>query len=152
MSEKQQDPHELFRFNFPHPDNFGRLIGYKPVDMTSTPGRAMVKLETEEHHLSPSGAVHGGVLSAFADFTMGAAVFNLLEKGQLCSTIEFKINYLAPVHQGDEIQGVGVVIHHGRSHAIIEAELHVGTRPIAKALGTYNLYYPRNKEHPEDQE
>ncbi|MBL7684590.1 MAG: PaaI family thioesterase, partial [Deltaproteobacteria bacterium] len=71
---------------FPYPDQFGQLLGYQVLEIEA--GHARTTIQIEEKHLSPSGKMHGGVLSAFADFSMGCALFLALPKGYACSTIE----------------------------------------------------------------
>ena len=124
---------------FPHADNFGKLIGYRVVDIG--PGHIKTLLKISKKHLSPSGAVHGGVLSTFVDFSMGAALFDGLKKGELCSTIEFKINYISPVKLGETIYCDAKIKFKGRSHAVTEAHVYrQAGRDVAMAVGTYNLY------------
>lgn len=127
---------------FHHPDNFGKLLGYKVQEIEA--GQARTSLTIKEKHLSPSGMTHGGVLSAFVDFSMGAALFQALPKGHLCSTIEFKINYISPVRLGETIVGHAKIKYLGKSHAVIECHVfrpkEEARKDIAMALGTYNIY------------
>lgn len=130
---------------FPYPDQFGTLVGYRLNQIDLEKRTAHVSLQTDEKHRSPSGAVHGGVLSALVDYAMGAAIFGCLEEGQLCSTIEFKINYIAPVQVHQLLEANAEVLHLGRSHAVVETKLSVGERKVVTALGTYNIYKPRRR-------
>ncbi len=127
---------------FSHPDNFGMLVGYAVDEIA--PGRARTSLVIEEKHISPSGATHGGVLSTFVDFSMGAALFKSLKKGERCSTIEFKINYISTVKLGEIIYGEAKIKFLGKSHAVMEChvfrEKEEAKKDIAMALGTYNVY------------
>lgn len=144
MSQRYKEIQERL---FHHPDRFGEVLGYE-VEEISPQGQALVSLQIEERHISPSGAVHGGVLSSLVDFGMGACIFGQLEQGQLCSTIEFKINYLSPVRLGEKLLCQAQTIYFGRSHAITEAEISVSERKVARAMGTYNLYRPRLEPPP----
>lgn len=124
---------------FPHPDNFGRLLGYELVSFGD--GAVRTSLGIEDKHISPSGVTHGGVISAFVDFTMGAALFTKLVDEERCSTIEFKINYLSPVRLGEKIFCDGRVKFKGRSHAVIECHVfREEGKDVAVAIGTYNIY------------
>ena len=124
---------------FPHPDNFGRLLGYELVSFED--GSVRTSLTIEDKHISPSGVTHGGVISAFVDFTMGAALFTKLVDEERCSTIEFKINYLSPVRLGEKIFCDGRVKFKGRSHAVIECHVfREEGKDVAVAIGTYNIY------------
>ncbi len=126
---------------FSHPDRFGELLGYRVE--TAKPGEALVSLVMREDFQSPSGMVHGGVLSAFVDFAMGAAIFTKIKKGQMCSTIEFKVNYLSPVKLGETVFALSKIKFYGKSHAVVDCHVfreHDERREIALALGTYNIY------------
>ncbi len=133
---------ESYKGVFTHPDNFGMLVGYRVDEIES--GRARTSLEIEEKHISPSGATHGGVLSTFVDFSMGAALFKALKKGERCSTIEFKINYISPVKLGETIYGEAKIKYKGKSHAVMECHVfrpqEKDKKDIAMAIGTYNIY------------
>lgn len=109
--------------------------------MEYTPGRIRTKLTIKKKHISPSGVTHGGVLSSFVDWSMGGSVFTLLKPGQLCSTIEFKINYLSPVKLGETIFCDAKVKYAGKSHAVIEFHVwrEVG-KDVAVGVGTFNIY------------
>ena len=130
---------DLLQSIFPHPDNFGGLLGY---DLESySGGAARTSLQIEEKHLSPAGVTHGGVISAFVDFSMGAAVFTALAKGERTSTIEFKINYLTPVKLGEKIFCDAKLKFKGRSHAVVECHVfREEGKDIAFGMGTYNIY------------
>lgn len=126
---------------FAHEDHFGKLVGYQGVHFER--GASVVSLKIEEKHLSPSGAVHGGVLSTFVDFAMGAALFTVLSKGKKCSTIEFKINYFSPVRLHELIHAKAQIKFSGKSHAVIESHVYregEEQKDIAMAVGTYNIY------------
>ena len=126
---------------FTHTDNFGQLVGYRIV--TVKPGSARTALTIEEKHISPSGAAHGGVLSTFVDFSMGAALFKSLKKGERCSTIEFKINYISPIRLGETIYCDARIKSKGKSHAVMEAHVFRDEgKDVGMALGTYNIYSP----------
>ena len=63
-------------------------------------GKSTVSISIGPQHMNPHGVVHGAVLYALADTGMGAALYSTLEPGQICATIEIKINYFKPVVQG----------------------------------------------------
>jgi len=124
---------------FPHPDNWGEQVGYHYLEHGE--GWVRTKLTVEKKHISPSGVTHGGVISSFVDWSMGGAVFTTLKPGQLCSTIEFKLNYLSPVKLGEEIFCDAKVKYAGKSHAVIE--FHVWReegKDVAVGVGTFNIY------------
>ena len=81
------------------PGALARLLGIRPASMGD--GRARFELTVREDHLNPNGVVHGGIVYSLADTAMGAALFSALDPGQSCTTLEIKINYLAPVTSGE---------------------------------------------------
>ncbi len=124
---------------FSHPDNFGKLVGYDLESFTDTSVRTSLLIE--DRHLSPAGVTHGGVISSFVDFSMGAALFTQLQSGERTSTIEFKINYLSPIKLGEKIYCDAKVKFKGRSHAVLECHVfREEGKDVAFAVGTYNIY------------
>ena len=54
---------------FPHEDQWGKEVGYELLEYDH--GRVRTKLAIQNRHQSPSGAVHGGVISSFVDWSAG---------------------------------------------------------------------------------
>jgi len=73
-----------------------------------------------------------------ADIGMGAALYSLLEKGELCATVDIKISYFKPVREGTVICDT-TVIHKGKTIRVLESELKNGEPFVAKANGTYSI-------------
>jgi acyl-CoA thioesterase len=87
--------------------------------------------------------VHGAVLYALADTGMGGALTSVLDSGQLCSTIEIKINYFRPWKSGTMVC-ISRVVHQGRTTAALVSELYDGEgRHLAQATGTFAILSPR---------
>jgi uncharacterized protein (TIGR00369 family) len=96
-----------------------------------------------KQHLATPIAIHGGVLSAMMDGILGvAALAASCYDGKLVSTVEFKINYLAPARLGDVLVGEGRVIQKGNRLIISEGDikLHNSDKVIAKGIGTFSAY------------
>lgn len=130
---------------FPANDEWGDVIGYEfsSYDPLSKTFRA--KLSVEEKHRSPSGMLHGGVTSAFVDWSMGMGALHAIEEKQFLSTIEFKINYLRPGKVGDRLIAEVQPRFIGRTHVVMQFRVHVDDgRDIAFGTGTYNLYNPKD--------
>lgn len=133
------DLKEIIKKIFPHPDNFGELLGYRLESMEDS--KVIVSLVIHEKLLSPSGVAHGGAIASLIDFSMGAALFTRLNPGELCSTIEFKVNYLSPVQLGEKIYCESKLKFKGRSHGVTECHVYrEAGKDIAFAMGTYNIY------------
>lgn len=112
------------------------------------PGRVAYRMTVREDHLSSPGTAHGGVLAGLMDATIGAAALSLaFTRGQLVSTVEFKINYFQPVHLGDALVATGEIEHAGQRLITASGKIYRagedGTRdgePVAGGLGTFNAY------------
>jgi len=63
-------------------------------------GRCLIEVDLAEKHLQPFGMVHGGVFSSVIDAATFWAVFPEVEEDLSMTTVELKINYLAPAQRG----------------------------------------------------
>lgn len=63
-------------------------------------GRATAEVLTGPEHHNPHGFVHGAVVFAMVDTSMGAAAMGVLGEGQRCSTIDLNLRFLRPVRAG----------------------------------------------------
>ena len=107
------------------------------------PGLVHYYFTVKEKHLSSPNTCHGGVLSALMDATLGLPVLSkTILEDQVCSTVEFKINYLAPAKLNMEILGIGQVTFYGKSLVVSEATLYEAAtnKALAKGMGTFNRY------------
>lgn len=111
------------------------------------PGSITYKMTVLEKHLSSPNTAHGAALAGMMDCVLGlSALSQAVPMGNLTSTVEFKINYIRPVHLGDEIIGTGRVVHKGKSLIISSGEIKNGKGElIAMGQGTFNTY-PLNKK------
>ena len=103
-----------------------------------SPGRATLTLDTRPQHSHPQG-IHGGVLAALADTALAMAIFTRLPARTWISTVEMKINYLAP-HQRGRLRAEARVLRQGKRWAVGEVEIRNATRElVAKSLLTYSI-------------
>jgi acyl-CoA thioesterase len=116
---------------------FGDLIGLQFVKREG--GQSRCTLEVEQRLLNPHGVVHGGVLYSMADTGMGGAVYTVMEKEELCATIEIKIVYFKAVREGTLVCDTRI-ISRGKRIAALESEITSGGRLVAKAYGTYSIF------------
>jgi uncharacterized protein (TIGR00369 family) len=86
------------------------------------PGHAIIEFRAVEAHENPYGQIQGGLLAAMIDNCVGPAVY-LLAPDRQSTTIEMKVNYLAPAHAGDQLRGEATVVKHGRTTAYVEISL-----------------------------
>lgn len=107
------------------------------------PGDVNYRLKIQKHHTGTVGVCHGGVLAAMMDAQLGlTALSYAVTEGKLCSTVELKMNFLKPAHEGDLIVGGGAIDHKGKSLVVVSAWLKVQEAGdlVCKGMGTFNLY------------
>lgn len=105
------------------------LVGRSPyftlLDMQVrelTPGNSLLRIEVGEKHLQPFGMVHGGVFASLIDAAGFWAVYPQLEPEVSATTLEMKLNYLAPAREGVML-GLGRTVKLGRSIALAEGRV-----------------------------
>lgn len=104
-------------------------------------GYSKCSLEADEKLFNPHNVIHGAVIYSLADTGMGAALYPGLKKGEICATIEIKINYYCSVKSGT-ITCITEVINRGKSVANLESGIYSGDMLIAKANGNYSIFVP----------
>jgi len=127
--------------HFKYPDKFGEWMGYSIIGFEKQNLKAETCLEIRKDHLSPAGKVHGGVISGFFDFACGAAVFTSLNKGDFCSTVELKVNYLIPIELGDKLIAKTKVVFRGKKICVVHGFIYKNgkSEPSAMATATFNV-------------
>ena len=97
------------------------LISMKMCDIGS--GYSVFGIDIENKHLQPFGFVHGGVFSSIIDAAAFWAVYcNLEDQNTGMTTIDLKLNYLAPAASGKFIVK-GRQIKLGKTLGYAEAEV-----------------------------
>ncbi len=100
-------------------------------------GTSRLEIAVREKHHQPFGMVHGGVFSSLVDATAFWAVFPLLEEGLGLTTVEMKLNYLAPA-VGGFLTAAGRCLKLGKTLALGEAQVRDGEGRLL-AHGTATL-------------
>ena len=72
---------------------------------------------------NPMRGVHGGWYGAILDSCMACAVMTTLPKGQIYTTLEYKVNITRAVPLGTRMKAVGEVSHAGRRTGVATGEL-----------------------------
>lgn len=116
------------------------LLGMRIDEMG--PGWATVTLEVRDDLLTPFGNLHGGVLAALMDHTLGIVVYPHMKPGQWAATTEFKLNYLAPV-KGGELCARADVLTITKRTAVVRAEVTNDDRLVCVAQGTLLVVDPK---------
>jgi acyl-CoA thioesterase len=125
-------------------NNFGRLIEMEFEILG--PGELEYKMIITDKHLATPIAAHGGVLSTLMDSVLGICALSLFcAEGKIVSTVEMKINFLAPVFVNDRLIGRSKVLSKGKRLSVTEAEImNQKGVVVAKGMGTFNAY-PKEK-------
>jgi uncharacterized protein (TIGR00369 family) len=116
------------------------FLGLELVDLG--PGKATGRINVGGHLLSSFGNLHGGVTAALVDHVLGASVLGLVEPGHWPATLEFKLNYLAPVQSG-VLEARAEVVASTRRTAVVRVEVLNEGRLAAAGQGTVMILEPR---------
>jgi uncharacterized protein (TIGR00369 family) len=85
-------------------------------------GRSHIEISLQEKHLQPFGKVHGGVYSTIIDAAAFWAVFGEVDEGMGMTSVDLKLNYLAPT-TGGKLVAVGRRIKIGKTLGLGEAQV-----------------------------
>ena len=121
-----------------HP--FAELIDLRTQEQRA--GLSRLELTVTTDHLNPHRVVHGAVVYAMADTGMGAALYPTLAEGEICATIEIKINYFKPISDGT-LSCVTELVNRGKTIANLESKVYLGELLVAQANGNYAIFTPR---------
>lgn len=133
--------HKILKL-YNHINDFGKdhRLDYEVLE----PGKIRLRFIVERRHMATPVAIHGGMVAAMMDAVLGVtALSKSCEQNRLVSTVEFKINYLNPAHEGDELIGIGKVEQQGNRIIIASADIVAANREdkiVAKGIGTFNAY------------
>jgi len=95
-----------------------RLLSMEVVSLE--PSRSLLKATIQEKHLQPYGIVHGGVYSSLIDAASFWASYTEIEDPLALTTVEMKLNYLAPA-TGGVFMAEGKVVKTGKTICLSEA-------------------------------
>ena len=88
-------------------------------------GNSVLEVALEEKHLQPFGYVHGGAIASVMDAATFWAVFPQVKDGMGLTTVEIKVNFLAPVKEG-KLVAKGRCIKIGKTLALGDATIYDG--------------------------
>ncbi len=86
-------------------------------------GTSLLEVKLAEKHLQPFGYVHGGAIASVMDAATFWAVFPRVRDGMGLTTVEIKVNYLAPVQRG-KLVVKGRCIKIGKTLALGDATIY----------------------------
>jgi acyl-CoA thioesterase len=99
-------------------------------------GYARFVLPFQDRLTNTIGLLQGGVIAALADEAVAFALWSLVPEGESISTVELKINFLAPVRQGLVIAEAHIA-KRGNNISLGEVEVRNNDRLVSKGLFTY---------------
>lgn len=109
------------------------------------PEEVRLSIDWSPELCTSNGVLHGGVLMALADSAgAGIAVLNLPDGATGTSTIESKTNFLGAVTEGT-VEAVARPLHRGGTTIVVETEIRLGERLVAKVTQTQAVLRPRNR-------
>jgi uncharacterized protein (TIGR00369 family) len=116
-------------------NHFPRLVGIE-IDSIE-PGRALLGVEVSRDLLQLQGVVHGGAIATLIDTAVAFAIVGASEPDDRFTTVEMKVNYLAPVREG-RLTADARLIRDGRRIIVADCDVHDSKgRLVAKGLLTY---------------
>ncbi|MEI7536955.1 MAG: PaaI family thioesterase [Comamonadaceae bacterium] len=121
-----------------HP--FAELIGLTVEEQRR--GFSQCSVVVAAHHLNPHKVAHGAVIYALADTGMGIALYPTLGAGEICATIEIKINYFKSVATG-KMTCITELVNRGKTVANLESRVFSDETLVAQANGNYSIFTPR---------
>ena len=117
------------------PEGYKHYQGVSPAEDNIGPfyyrklgGELLLGMRAGEQHANGHGAVHGGVLLAYADYA--ATMLALSGVKETCVTISLNSDFLAAAQIGDWIAGSGVVVKRTGSLTFLRGELAVAGNPV----------------------
>lgn len=99
-------------------------------------------LQTRPDHANPAGAVHGGVLVAFADHTLGCYV-EAAADGAPNVTIQLNTHFLERVEPGAFVELRGEVTRATRSLVFVRGIIRVAGRDAVALDGIWRVFRGR---------
>lgn len=99
-------------------------------------------LLTQADHANPAGAVHGGILTVFADHTLGCYV-EAAADGVPNVTIQLNTHFLARVDPGSFLELRGEVTRITGTMVFVRGIIAVGARDVFAADGIWRVFRAR---------
>jgi uncharacterized protein (TIGR00369 family) len=90
-------------------------------------------------HCNRMGIVHGGMVSAFMDSLLGAAVGRETRISSV--TIHLSIDFLSMARAGEWVLGESRCTRATKDLAFAEGRIYVGTKDVARASGVFKLMH-----------
>ena len=116
-------------------ERFEDMIG--PILFRDRDGERVGGFRAEAKHANGWGFVHGGMLTAFLDGLMGAAVYRSAR--QTAVTIHLSVDFLHMARVGEWVMGEARVTRATRDVAFVEARAHANGVDVVRGSGVFKL-------------
>lgn len=114
-----------------------QLLGMEVLEIKE--GESKIQMPFKQDLTHPYRIVHGGAIASLADSSVAMALISLVEPKDRFTTIEFKINFFAPVSKGN-LEAHAKIIHKGSKTAVGEVEVkNEEGKLVAKVIATYSI-------------
>lgn len=100
-------------------DRFSQWLGIAIIEIKE--GYSKIKMTVREEMLNGFGIVHGGIAFSLADSAFAFACNN---RNNLSVALDTSINFIKPVHPGDELIAEAKELHNGRSTGLYHISIH----------------------------
>ncbi|MDA1370181.1 MAG: PaaI family thioesterase [Proteobacteria bacterium] len=95
----------------------------------------------QEHNLNAHDSVHGGILMAFADYTLCLGA-NMGESESV-ATVTCNNEFVAPAYKGDLVEGECEIIRRGRSMVFCRCTLSVDSKVVLVSSAVIKRINPK---------
>jgi acyl-CoA thioesterase len=99
-------------------DRFSQWLGIEVLEIKE--GYSKIKMTIREEMVNGFGIIHGGVTFSLADSAFAFACNN---RNQLSVALDTSINFIKPVHVGDELIAEAKELHNGKSTGLYQIEI-----------------------------
>jgi acyl-CoA thioesterase len=99
-------------------DRFSQWLGIEVLDVQE--GYSKIKMIIREEMVNGFGIIHGGITFSLADSAFAFACNN---RNQLSVALDTSINFIKPVHVGDELTAEAKELHNGKSTGLYHIEI-----------------------------
>jgi acyl-CoA thioesterase len=114
-----------------------QLLGIEIVKMRKGVSTLRMRFRKELTHAL--GMMHGGAIASLADSAVAMALITLVDPSDRITTIEFKVNFVAPVEEG-KLTAQAKILHRGGKTAVGDVEvLNQKGDLVAKVIATYSI-------------
>ena len=111
-------PEQVIEHMLQH-DRFSQWLGISILEIKE--GYSKIKMTVREEMLNGFGIVHGGIAFSLADSAFAFACNN---RNNLSVALDTSINFIKPVHPGDELIAEAKELHNGRSTGLYHISIY----------------------------